>query len=628
MRKLKDNPLIPPLLLLTFFSMLAYLPLIPFLGFYSDDFFFTYIAHFYGPEGIMKSLVIDRPINGSMLILNYFLLGLSDHIFLWHIYAFLTRLIGGYVLFFALLKLWPNRLSTATAIALVFLIYPGFLQQVLPLGFGNWLTTLTLWISSFAFTIWAIKENDKVRFYFFTLIALTLQILTFLNLEFFMGMEVLRLLIISLVLGNKISFKALQKMARYWIPYVVSLVIFVAWRIFIFKSTREVTDINWVAQTYYSDPLWIARIPLEVIHSFIQTVIFAYLIPIIINFIRLPLQDSIIALTLGISSGFLLYLYFKKINKDNDDKNFGKELLLIGLISVLAALLPIIISGRSIRIFNVLDRYTITSVIGVGFIIVGFLIFKIPNSIKRLCLILLVVLSIISHLMNGYWHKMMWDKQRDIWWQLYWRAPNIEKNAMLIFDFPKISENISFKDIINRVKWYQIYWVDYQIWAPGNLFFNYNNSPKNHFNGDFLEDTGIVDKIKNQAVEFVTDRNLTYVKDFRNTVIISTPSDTSCLWVLDKERNELPIHAKELLRSSIAYSDTSNLVKTEIPIKPPKEIFGSEPFHGWCYYFQKASLARQLKNWEKLSQLKEDIIQKNLKPKDPNEWLPFQKDLR
>lgn len=624
----RKNSLLISTLLITFYSLLAYSPLIPFLGFYSDDFFFGYVAHFYNIQGIIQSLAVDRPFNAYLLVLLYSILGLGDNVILWHISMFLVRLLGGFILFFSLGKIWPDKLSTVTSITLLFLIYPGFLQQVLPLGFGGWIINLTLWIISFLFTVLAVKDRSKFRLFFFTLIAIFLQINSFLQLEFFIGMEFFRLLIITYIIKNEITIKTIKKTFIYWSPYILTLVIFVLWRIFVFKSTREVTDINWVAQTYYSDPLWIARIPLEVIHSFIQTVIFAYLIPIIINFIRLPLQDSIIALSLGISSGFLLYLYFKKINKDNDDKNFGKELLLIGLISVLAALLPIIISGRSIRIFNVLDRYTITSVIGVGFIIVGFLIFKIPNSIKRLGLILLVVLSIISHLMNGYWHKMMWDKQRDIWWQLYWRAPNIEKNAMLIFDFPKISENISFKDIINRVKWYQIYWVDYQIWAPGNLFFNYNNSPQNHFNGDFLEDKGIVDKIKNQAVEFVTDRNLTYVKDFRNTVIISTPSDTSCLWVLDKERNELPIHAKELLRSSIAYSDTSNLVKTEIPIKPPKEIFGSEPAHGWCYYFQKASLARQLRNWGQLSKLKEEVLQKNLKPKDPNEWLPFTQDFR
>ena len=628
MGKLKNNPIVFSLLLITFFSILAYLPLIPFLGFYSDDFFFGYVSHFYGIPGIMQSLIIDRPFNGYLLIFNYFLLGLRDNVFFWHVYIFLIRLLGGYALFFSLKKIWPNRLSTVTSITLLFLLYPGFLQQTLPLGFGNWVTTLTIWVISLSFTIVALKQRKKFKLLLFTVIALFLQLNSFLQLEFFIGMEMLRLLIVTLTLENKISINSIRRTFMYWSPYIISLIIFVIWRILIFKSTREATDINWVAQTYYSNPLWILKIPLEIAYSFVQTVIFAYFLPIIINLIRIPIQYSIISAILGISSALLLSAFYSKLREKGSDTSLGRQLLVIGLISAISALIPIIISGRTVRMFNVLDRYTITCIISVGFILVGFLLFKLSNYMRKTILILFVALSITSNLMNGYWHKIMWDKQKDLWWQLYWRAPNIQSDAMLILDFPPITQNIPFKDLINKVKWYRFYWVDYQIWAPGNLFFNYNNSPQTHFSGDFLEDKGIVDKIKNQVIESITDRNITYTRDFRNTVIISTPSDTSCLWVLDKEKNELPSYADELLKTNVAYSDVNKLVKSASLITPPREIFGSEPPHDWCYFFQKASLAKQLQDRDKLSQLKKEVIQKNLKPKDPNEWLPFQENLR
>lgn len=608
--------------------MLAYLPLIPFLGFYSDDFFFGYVSHFYGISGIMQSLIIDRPFNGYLLIFNYLLLGLRDNVFLWHIYIFLIKLIGGYVLFFSLRRIWPDKLSIVTSIILLFLIYPGFLQQTLPLGFGNWVTTLTIWVISLSFTIVALKQRDNIKLFLFTVVALFLQINSFLQLEFFVGMEILRLLIITYFFKREISFKTIKQTLIYWIPYIFSLAFFVLWRLLIFKSTREATDINWVAQTYYSNPLWIAKIPLEIIHSFIQTVIFAYLIPPIINFIRLPLQNSLVAILLGIFSGVLLNFSFRESQDIGNNKKIGKQLLIIGLFSIIASLIPEILAGRMVRIFNVFDRYTLTSIIGVAFIIVGLLLLKFSRDIFKWILVILVSLSITSNLMNGYWHKIMWEEQKDLWWQLYWRAPSIKDNAMLILYFPQVSGNVPFKDIINKVKWYRYYWVDYQIWAPGNFFFSYSSNPQNHFRGDFLEDKGAVDKIKNQVIESITDRNIAYTKDFRNTVIIATPSDTSCLWALDKERNEYPSYADELLKSSIYYSDINKLVKSKAPVIPPKEIFGSEPSHDWCYYFQKASLARQLKDWDKLSQLKEEVIQKNLQPKDPNEWLPFQQDLR
>ncbi len=604
MAKLKNNQLKLSLLLITFLTMLAYLPLIPFLGFYSDDFFFGYVSHFYGVAGIMQSLIIDRPFNGYLLVLNYFILGLSDNVLLWHFFMFFIRLLGGYALFFLLKKIWPNRLLIDTSITLLFLIYPGFLQQVLPLGFENLITTLTLWIFSLFFTVYAIKESKRFKFISFTLIALILQINSFLQLEFFIGMEVLRLLIIVLVLKTKISFKTIKETFRFWSPYITCLLLFVLWRIFLFKSTREVTNISWVIETYYSNPFWILRIPIEIITSLLQTVILAYFFPIIINFIRIPLENTAFSLILGIISGISMYLYYKKFH--HNDKKIGRDLFLIGLISILASLIPIVISGRYVRMFSVFDRYTITSIIAVSFTIVGLLFFKASNKVRQVILILLVSFSVTSHLMNGYWHKIMWDKQKDFWWQLYWRAPNIQSNTMLILDFPPVTQNTLFKDIINKVKWYRFYWAEEQIWTEGNLFFNYNNPPSDHFHGDFLADKDVVEKIKNKSVETFNNRNIVYTRDFKNSTIITTPSDTSCLKVLNGDK----------------------LIKTSLPIVPPKHIFGSEPPHNWCYFFQKASLARQFKDWDALSQLKKEVTEKGLSPKDPNEWLPFQKDLR
>lgn len=622
------NQVLPSLLIITVFSLLAYAPFIPFLGFYGDDFFFNYVAHFYKIQGLIQSLVIDRPFNGYGLIFFYFILGLKDNVLLWHIFAFLMRLTGGYILFFLLRKIWPNKLYAITSITLIFLIYPGFLQQFLPLGYSIWITNLTLWIISLLLTVYAVKSTNKLKLFFFTLMALILQLHSFLQAEFFIGMEVLRFLIITYILQSKISLKSIKKTIIYWLPYLTGLLAFVLWRILIFKSTREVTDINWVTQTYYSNPVWIAKIPLEIINSFIQTIAFAYFLPSIFNFIRLPLQFSFIAIFLGGASALLFQLYYKIVSTEKGNRKLGKDLLLIGAISILGSLIPIIISGRFVRMIKVFDRYTLTSTIGVGIIITGFLLFKIPNIWRRFFLTSLVFLSVTSHLMNGFYRVDYWNKQRDLWWQLYWRAPRIENNAMLILDFPPVTKDGLFKDIINKVQWYRFYWVDYQIWTAGNLFFNNNSNPQTHFTGDFLADKTTLDKIKNQTTESLTDRNITYTRYYKNTVIISTPSDTSCLWVLDKNQNVFPSHANKILKSSAIYSNTDKLVSTESAVIPPREIFGDEPPHNWCYYFQKASLARQLKKWDKLSQLKREVLQKNLKPKDPNEWLVFDTNIR
>lgn len=640
MRGQKNIPLILSLLVITIYSFIAYSIFIPFLGFYNDDWLFGYLGHFYGSSELIQGFAGDRPIVGYLFAINHIFLG--DNLFLWHIYMFLMRLSGGYILFFLLKKLWPNRLIEITNITLLFLIYPGFLQQSVPLGYQNYITALTTWIISLFFTVYAVKSRSKIAFALFTLAALIFQVFSFLLLEFFIGMEILRLSIIAYITFptlNRMNFVELKKNIKYlspYIPYTISITFFILWRIFIFKSLRAATDIDWITQNYYSNPVWIAKIPLKTLYSFISTTFLSYFTPIIIRLTRIPLDDSIISLFIGTISGTLLYFYYRIMgnfqNKqnlnDSTNSKWGKILLLIGFISVFAALVPIIISGRFVSELydnNNFDRYTISSIIGVVFILIGFLLSKTSKIVRNWILILLVTLSITTHLMNGYWRTIIWGNQKDIWWQIYWRTPQIQKDALLIFDFPEIINNFKSQDTIAPL--YKTLRVeDYQIWAPGNLFFNYNNLPANHFSGQYLIDKDTAKKIKDKTIEVVTQASSTikYENNFNNTIIISLPSKKSCLWILDGEREELPNNASKLAKSNISYSNIDKLVqKDDISTIPPTNIFGNEPSKTWCYYFQKASIARQLKDWYKLSLLTQEVLEKKIKPEDVNEWLPF-----
>ena len=55
----------------------------------------------------------------------------------------------------------------------------------------------------------------------------------------------------------------------------------------------------------------------------------------------------------------------------------------------------------------------------------------------------------------------------------------------------------------------------------------------------------------------------------------------------------------------------------------PREIFGQEPEHGWCYFFQKADLASQFGDWEQIVDIGDKAIGLGLKPKNKDEWLLF-----
>jgi hypothetical protein len=53
------------------------------------------------------------------------------------------------------------------------------------------------------------------------------------------------------------------------------------------------------------------------------------------------------------------------------------------------------------------------------------------------------------------------------------------------------------------------------------------------------------------------------------------------------------------------------------------EIYHPEPVHAWCYYFEKADLARQLKDWDQVIKLGDKAFRLNDYPNDPIERFVF-----
>ena len=53
------------------------------------------------------------------------------------------------------------------------------------------------------------------------------------------------------------------------------------------------------------------------------------------------------------------------------------------------------------------------------------------------------------------------------------------------------------------------------------------------------------------------------------------------------------------------------------------DVYGPEPAHGWCYYFQKADLARQIGNWDEVVKLGDTAFKLDDHPNDPIERFVF-----
>jgi hypothetical protein len=61
------------------------------------------------------------------------------------------------------------------------------------------------------------------------------------------------------------------------------------------------------------------------------------------------------------------------------------------------------------------------------------------------------------------------------------------------------------------------------------------------------------------------------------------------------------------------------------PEKKPSlpSIFDPEPTHTWCYYFEKAELARQVDDWAQVAEIGDQVSALSYRPDDASEYLPI-----
>jgi hypothetical protein len=95
-----------------------------------------------------------------------------------------------------------------------------------------------------------------------------------------------------------------------------------------------------------------------------------------------------------------------------------------------------------------------------------------------------------------------------------------------------------------------------------------------------------------------------------------------CLRVLDPEVEIENFIVPSYLRKAMVLSTTAPILPLGEP-SLPKRLFGPEPEKNWCYYFEKADLARQQKDWQQVASLGDAAFALKDYPNDPTERLVF-----
>ncbi len=610
-----DKETIFSIALLVILSALAYLPMVNQFGYYFDDWNLIWAGSTNGARKLVDIYSIDRPFIGYLFSGLYSLFG--NNALPWNISGYLFRLAGGIGLLWMLRLIWPKEKQATLAAALLFLIYPGYLRQPNAIQYQNHLINYTLAIFSIAFTVKALLSGKQWQKTLFTSMAMIFGLLSFLIMEYMIGLEGLRLLLIWYLTPGTESKKLHERIHqtfKRWIPYLVIIFGFLYWRAFVFKSTRPATDLDGMFQWYIQSPGYqLGRVGIELFKDFIETAFMSWVVPLYQYTVHVRLREFVLSAGLAALGALILgaYFFWAKLQsspvaaKDAEKSHWDVPAIWIGSLTMLAASLPIIFSDRHAYFSSSLDRYTMPAAIGGCMLLVGLLSRFTSKKAFPWVIILLASSAIMTHYHNSLYFANYWNTQRDFWWQMSWRVPQLEEGTVLMADLPggyPIEE-------------------DYEVWGPAGLIY-YPQSPELKITAEVLNSSTAQRVLVGEG----SARNMRTIdvnRDFEKTLIVSHPSTKSCLHVIDGNKPALSEQEPPLIQLVAPYSQIEQIQVEEEPKTPPSEIFGQEPEHEWCYYYQKAALAEQRQDWEEAARLGDEAISLGHRALDYSEWVPF-----
>lgn len=605
------------LLLLLVVSALVYLPRINQIGYLNDDWYLMYSAHAYGPQVFADIFSIDRPARALVMTPAYTLFG--DNPLYYNLSAYFFRLISGFSFLWLLQMLWPRQ-RTATFIAsLLFLIYPGFLSQLNGIDYQSQMVSLAAAMLSISLSVKASLVKSLASRWLAFLGAVLLGWLYLGLVEYFLGLELLRFASLFLIESrDRDSWKGIFSASlASWLPNLIIPGAFLIWRVFIFESERGATDIGSQLAEFQALPLptiiwWLVRLFSNAFH----VALLAWGIPPyqFLSYIS-RLRDLFI--TLAATGALLLLLVWlvrplrdeqtaSAVGRERDWKN---EALILGIAIAIAGLVPVILVGRQADFWD-FSRYTLASSPGSALIMTAILFALSSRGLRWGMLALLITVSVFTHHANAIRLANETASLRSFWWQVAWRVPQLQINTTLVANYP-----------ISAIQ------EDYFIWGPANLIYYPeglgDDEIRTPISAAVLNQYSLLKILSDGPRDNVNRRSIRSVIDYQNILVLSMPTPGSCVQVLNGAQPEISQFEEERVIVVAPHSDLNHIDLMSELHTPPQIVFGPEPAHEWCYYYEKADLARQRGEWEKVLALGDQVLEKTLVPEDNIEWMPF-----
>ena len=582
--------------------------MLPWTGFYWDDWPFAWIAKFLGPAEFVLAFEPFRPFLGPIFFGTTSLL--PPNPLLWQSLALLLRFALTMCVWWAFKTIWPNAKWQTLTVTLFFLVFPGYSQHWVAYTHINqeWIPFI-FYILSFGFTAKAFRDSDKFGRY--TGVALLFLALGVFPTEYFATQEPLRLLFLWALVSEETTgfWSRVRHSLKLWWPYLLVWFGNAAWLVYYYRfGTYASYDVATGGQTSplgfliaMAEVLWKAGL-----YSWGQVLVLA----------TRSLSNPSTLLTLGVIavSFVLVAFYLRKLElpEKGVDSNWARQAVMFGLIGILIGRIPSWAASLPLTLQSINDRFMVSMMIGGSLFLAGVLELTFGKSrLKIYAVTLIIALGIGQQFYTANDFRRDWTRQQEIFWQMAWRIPALEPGTVIL------THELPLR-----------YETDMGLTAPLNWIY-----APDYVGGDLpyalLYTRTRLDKVSLPGLEPEQPISFEYrTVDFNGSTshlvtIIVLPN--ACLRVLD------PVYAggdtyerqSRFLRDAIPLSDPSLIVADARMPEMPVALFGKEPVHAWCYYYEKAELARQVGDWETVVALGNEARAQGFSPGDALEWLPF-----
>jgi len=595
-------------------SAIAYLPLAHQIGYQNDDWYLMYDMQVKDVSFFHEIFSGDRPGRALGMIPLFSIFGFEPYYY--HLSAYLFRFLGGVGLYWALQMLWDKKRFTPLAAALLFTVYPGFLSQTNAIDYQSHILGLFLATLSVALTIRSVLTMERTPRILFAAGSILAGWGYLSQMEYFIGIEVFRFAAIFILLWREqgASFgRKLMKVIVVSLPFLLITVGFLAWRMVFFTAERKATDIGLQLSQALSSPLTLLWWLNYLVQDTFSVALVAWGLPMYLLAFPMRLRDIMFGFGWAGFAALLTILGFGQLGKndpeDGPGSGQGREALWLGLLGIAGGLIPVILVNRHVTLPDY-SRYTLIASIGAAVLLAALIEQFSSRRVRSVVPGLLITVAVLTHYGNAARAVNETQATRNFWWQVSWRTPQIQPGVTLIASYPgsPLSE-------------------DYFIWGPANLIYYPEKQDTDPVEvklpASVLTDDAVLNIITNDGVETPLRRGNYLERDYGNVLVMIQSRSNGCVRLINGEVPELsPADQHRLLLiapfSRLENVDTQGSFKT-----PPVTAFGEEPEHGWCFYYQKADLARQRGEWEQIPALLKQALDEGHYPEDALEWMPF-----